>query len=50
MEAKDGNVTEKRDKSSDQEKGRVIMALISFAVVFAGHVMHSMTYFRSIDV
>ena len=25
------------------------MALISIAVVFAGHVMHSMTYFRSMD-
>ena len=26
------------------------MALISIAVVFAGHVMHSMTYFQSMDV
>ena len=26
------------------------MALISIAVVFAAHVMHSMTYFRSMDV
>ena len=48
-----GNVTEEteeRDKSSEQEKRRVIIALISFAVVFAAHVMHSMTYFRSMDV
>ena len=26
------------------------MALISIVVVFAGHVMHSLTYFRSMDV
>ena len=26
------------------------MALISITVVFAAHVMHSMTYFRSMDV
>ena len=44
-----GIVTEERDKSSEQEKRRVIMALISIAVVFAAHVMHSLTYFRSMD-
>ena len=44
------NVTEERDKSSEQEKRRVIIALISIAVVFAAHIMHSMTYFRSMDV
>ena len=42
------NVTEERDKSSEQEKRRVIMRSISIAVVFAAHVTHSMTYFRSI--
>ena len=45
-----GIVTEERDKSSEQEKRRVIIPLISIAVVFAAHVMHSMTYFRSMDV
>ena len=45
-----GIVTEGGDKSSEQEKRRVIMAFISIAVVFAAHVMHSLTYFRSMDV
>ena len=45
-----GNVTEERDKSSEQEKRRVTMAFILIAVVFAAHVKHSMTYFRRMDV
>ena len=50
-----GNVTEERHKSSEQEKRRVIIALISITVVFAvfwfpPHVMHYITYFRRTDV
>ena len=50
-----GNVTEERHKSSEQEKRRVIIALISITVVFAvfwfpAHVMHYITYFRRTDV
>ena len=50
-----GNVTEERHKSSEQEKRRVISALISITVVFAvfwfpAHVMHYVTYFRRTDV
>ena len=50
-----GNVTEERHKSSEQEKRRVIIALISITVVFAvfwfpAHVMHYITYFRTTDV
>ena len=50
-----GNVTEERHKSSEQEKLRVIIALISITVVFAvfwfpAHVMHYVTYFRRTDV
>ena len=50
-----GNVTEERLRSSEQEKRRVIIALISITVVFAvfwfpAHVMHYILYFRRIDV
>ncbi|XP_044175545.1 tachykinin-like peptides receptor 86C isoform X2 [Acropora millepora] len=50
-----GNVTEERHKSSEQEKRRVIIALISITVVFAvfwfpAHVMHYITFFRRTDV
>ena len=50
-----GNVTEERHKSSEQEKRRVISALISITVVFAvfwfpPHVMHYITVFRTTDV
>ena len=50
-----GNVTEERHKSSEQEKRRVIIALISITVVFAvfwfpAHVMHYITFFRKTDV
>ena len=50
-----GNVTEERHKSSEQEKRRVIIALISITVVFAvfwfpAHVMHYITFFRTTDV
>ena len=50
-----GNVTEERHKSSEQEKRRVISALISITVVFAvfwfpPHVMHYITIFRRTDV
>ncbi|XP_015772749.1 PREDICTED: tachykinin-like peptides receptor 86C [Acropora digitifera] len=50
-----GNVTEERHKSSEQEKRRVISALISITVVFAvfwfpAHVMHYITVFRRTDV
>ncbi|XP_044175588.1 tachykinin-like peptides receptor 86C [Acropora millepora] len=50
-----GNVTEERHKSSEQEKRRVISALISITVVFAvfwfpAHVMHYITFFRRTDV
>ena len=49
------NVTEERQKSSEQEKRRVISALISITVVFAvfwfpAHVMHYITFFRKTDV
>ena len=49
------NVTEERQKSSEQEKRRVISALISITVVFAvfwfpAHVMHYITFFRTTDV
>ena len=49
------NVTEERHKSSEQEKRRVIIALISITVVFAvfwfpAHVMHYVSYFRRTDV
>ena len=50
-----GSVTEERFRSSEQEKRRVIIALISITVVFAvfwfpAHVMHYITYFRRMDV
>ena len=45
-----GNVTEERDKSSELEKRRVMIALISITVVFAAQVMPSMTNFPSTDV
>ena len=50
-----GNVTEERHKSSEQEKRRVIIALISITVVFTvfwfpAHVMHYITFFRRADV
>ena len=50
-----GNVTEERHKSSEQEKRRVISALISITVVFAvfwfpPHIMHYITVFRTTDV
>ena len=50
-----GNVTEERYKSSEQEKRRVIIALISITVVFAvfwfpAHVMHYITFFRRTDL
>ncbi|XP_029200534.2 tachykinin-like peptides receptor 86C [Acropora millepora] len=50
-----GNVTEERHKSSEQEKRSVISALISITVVFAvfwfpPHVMHYITFFRTMDV
>ena len=50
-----GNVTEERHKSSEQEKRRVIIALISITVVFAvfwfpAHVIHYIAYFRRMDV
>ena len=50
-----GNVTEERHKSSEQEKRRVIIALISITVVFAvfwfpAHVMHYIKFFRTMDV
>ena len=50
-----GNVTEERHKSSEQEKRRVIITLITITVVFAAfwfpaHVMHYITYFRRTDV
>ena len=50
-----GNVTEERHKSSEQEKRRVIIALISITVVFTvfwfpAHVMHYITFFRRTDV
>ena len=50
-----GNVTEERQKSSKQEKRRVIIALISITVVFAvfwfpAHVMHYVIFFRRWDV
>ena len=50
-----GNVTEERQKTSEQEKRRVIIALISITVVFAvfwfpPHVMHYITVFRRTDV
>ena len=50
-----GNVTEERHKSSEQEKRRVIIALISITVVFAvfwfpAHVMHYIIFYRRMDV
>ena len=50
-----GNVTEERHKSSEQEKRRVVIALISITVVFAvfwfpAHVIHYIAYFRRMDV
>ena len=50
-----GNVTEERLRSSEQEKRRVIIALISITVVFAvfwfpAHVMHYISFFRRMDV
>ena len=50
-----GNVTEERHKSSEQEKRRVIIALISITVVFAvfwfpSHVMLYIRFFRTTDV
>ena len=50
-----GNVTEERLRSSEQEKRRVIIALISITVVFAvfwfpAHVIHYITVFRRMDV
>ena len=50
-----GNVTEERLRSSEQEKRRVIIALISITVAFAvfwfpAHVMHYITYFRRMGV
>ena len=50
-----GNVTEERLRSSEQEKRRVIIALISITVVFAvfwfpAHVMHYIRFFRRMDV
>ena len=50
-----GSVTEERLRSSEQEKGRVVIALISITVVFAvfwfpAHVVHYIISFRKMDV
>ena len=50
-----GNVIEERLRSSEQEKRKVIIALISITVMFAvfwfpAHVMHYIKYFQTMDV